>query len=126
MTSNRPYLIRAIYEWIVDNDATPYIVVDVSIAGVMVPQDHVNNGQIVLNVAHGIVKDLALGNRDIQFSARFQGKPEHIVVPILAVKAIYAKESGEGMGFSDEDGGDSQSGSSQGKAGAGSHLRVIK
>ena len=96
MSSNKPYLVRAFYDWISDNDLTPYIVVDVSVYGVLVPMSYVNDGQIVLNVAASAVGTIALGVDGIQFSARFGGKLEHITVPYGAIAAIYAKENGAG------------------------------
>jgi stringent starvation protein B len=96
MSSNKPYLVRAFYDWISDNDLTPYIVVDVSVYGVLVPMSYVNDGQIVLNVAASAVGTIALGVEAIEFSARFGGKLEHISVPYGAIAAIYAKENGAG------------------------------
>ena len=96
MSSNKPYLIGAFYDWISDNDLTPYIVVDVSVYGVLVPMGYVNDGQIVLNIASSAVGSIALGDKAIEFSARFGGKLEHISVPYGAVAAIYAKENGAG------------------------------
>ncbi len=96
MSSNKPYLVRAFYNWISDNDLTPYIVVDINVYGVLVPMAYVNDGQIVLNIAASAVGTIALGNNAIEFSARFGGKLEHITVPYGAVAAIYAKENGAG------------------------------
>ncbi|KGJ95304.1 ClpXP protease specificity-enhancing factor [Colwellia psychrerythraea] len=96
MSSNKPYLIKAFYEWISDNDLTPYIMVDVNVYGVLVPMSYVADGQIVLNIASSAVGTIALGDRAIEFSARFGGKLEHITVPYGAVGAIYAKENGAG------------------------------
>jgi len=96
MSSNKPYLVRAFYDWISDNDLTPHIVVDVSVYGVLVPMTYVNDGQIVLNIASSAVGTIALGENAIEFSARFGGKLEHITVPYGAVAAIYAKENGAG------------------------------
>ncbi|MDX2370441.1 MAG: ClpXP protease specificity-enhancing factor [Colwellia sp.] len=96
MSSNKPYLVRAFYDWISDNDLTPYIVVDVSVYGVLVPMTYVNDGQIVLNVAASAVGTIALGVDAIEFSARFGGKLEHITVPYGAIATIYAKENGAG------------------------------
>lgn len=96
MSSNKPYLVRAFYDWISDNELTPYIVVDVSVYGVLVPMSYVNDGQIVLNVASSAVGTIALGSDAIEFSARFGGKLEHITVPYGAIAAIYAKENGAG------------------------------
>jgi stringent starvation protein B len=96
MSSNKPYLVGAFYDWISDNDLTPYIVVDVNVYGVLVPMAYVNDGQIVLNIASSAVGTIALGAEAIEFSARFGGKLEHITVPYGAVAAIYAKENGAG------------------------------
>ena len=96
MSSNKPYLIGAFYDWISDNDLTPYIVVDVNVYGVLVPMAYVNNGEIVLNIASSAVGSIAMGETAIEFSARFGGKLEHMTVPYGAVSAIYAKENGAG------------------------------
>lgn len=96
MTSNKPYIVKAYYEWLSDNELTPYIMVDVNVYGVMVPMAYVTNGQIVLNVSAGAVGHIALGTECIELSARFGGKLEHIVVPYGAIGAIYAKENGAG------------------------------
>jgi stringent starvation protein B len=101
MTSNRPYLIRALYEWIADNDLTPHLLVDAEQPGVVVPRAYVADGRIVLNVAAGAVHGLVLGNDAILFSARFGGQPFHVELPIAAVLGIYARENGHGMLFPD-------------------------
>jgi len=105
MSSSRPYLVRAYNEWVLDNDCTPYIVVDAGIQGVQVPNEHVANGQIVLNISPGAVKSLVIGNGALEFNARFGGVPMQVFVPLQAVIAIYAKENGEGMVFGSEPGG---------------------
>lgn len=104
MSSSRPYLVRALNEWVLDNDCTPYIVVDAGIQGVQVPNEHVANGQIVLNISPGAVKSLVIGNSALEFNARFGGVPMQVFVPLQAVIAIYAKENGEGMVFGSEPG----------------------
>jgi stringent starvation protein B len=96
MSSNKPYIVRAFYDWISDNDLTPYIVVDVTVYGVLVPMSYVSDNQIVLNVAASAVGTIALGVDTIEFSARFGGKLEHISVPYGAIATIYAKENGAG------------------------------
>jgi len=96
MTSNKPYIVKAYYDWISDNDLTPYIMVDVNVYGVLVPMAYVTDGQIVLNISGGAVGSIALGSDAIELSARFGGKLEHIVVPYGAIGAIYAKETGAG------------------------------
>lgn len=99
MTTNKPYMIRAIHEWIVDNDCTPYIVFMADYPGVEVPQDFVRDGQITLNIAPSAVRDLELTNSEVRFNARFGGLPTDISGPIDSVMAIFAKENGQGMGF---------------------------
>lgn len=109
MISNRPYLIRALYEWITDNGLTPHLLVNAEQAAVEVPPHHVQEGRIVLNVSASAVQGLRLGNDLIEFSARFGGTPYWIRLPPLAVMAIYARENGQGMVFnqtSDEPGED--------------------
>ena len=104
VTPSRPYLIRALYEWILDNDDVPYLVVDATIQNVMVPEQFVADGQIILNIGPSAVQTLDLDDEAVSFSARFGGVPMQVYVPALAVKAIYAKESGQGMGFGFEPG----------------------
>lgn len=106
MTSNRPYLIRAFYDWIVANGLTPYITVDATVEGAILPQPHVRDGQIVLNISPRAVQHLQLGDEEISFSARFAGVALQVVVPPRAVVAIYARENGEGMLFGQEKGRD--------------------
>ncbi len=106
MTPLRPYLIRAIYEWIVDNDMTPYILVDADQDQVVVPRQYVQDGRIVLNLRPEAVVNLLMGNEEIGFQARFGGTPMQVHVPISAVLAIYAKETGKGMIFDEETDGD--------------------
>ena len=121
MTSSRPYLIRALYEWMTDNGLTPHLLIDTATDGVQVPQQYVKDGKIVLNVSPGAVHALRLGNDVIEFSARFAGTPMNVVVPINAVLAIYSRENGQGMMFTEEgEGGEPPSStpepSPQGKA----------
>jgi stringent starvation protein B len=104
MTPSRPYLVRALNEWIVSNEMTPYLVVDAGVQGVCVPEDYVTNGQIILNVSPGAVSDLLIADDAIEFSARFGGVPMQVYVPVVAVMAIYAKENGQGMVFGAEPG----------------------
>lgn len=103
MTSNRPYLIRAYYEWIVDNNLTPHLVVDATASGVVVPDEYVKDGQIVLNVSPSACGNLQIGDVDIEFDARFSGVPRHLIVPAGAVLAIYARENGAGTMFPREE-----------------------
>jgi stringent starvation protein B len=103
LTPTKPYLIRAFYEWILDNDLTPHLMVDAEMEGVQVPVDFVSDGQIVLNISSSAVKTLDLGNEWIFFNARFGGVPQDIHVPMAAIKAIYAQENGKGMVFAEEE-----------------------
>ncbi len=106
MTSSRPYLVRAMYQWIVDNGLTPHILVDATVDDVMVPEQHIQDGKIVLNIAPMAIQGLTLGDAEITFSARFSGKSQSLYIPIQAVLAVYARENGQGMMFSeDEDDG---------------------
>ncbi|WP_223250803.1 ClpXP protease specificity-enhancing factor [Rhodanobacter denitrificans] len=141
MSSNRPYLLRAIYDWISDNDLTPYVLVDAGFAGVKVPPQVVKNGQVVLNLATRAVANLDLGNEWISFQARFSGVSQAIQIPVRAVLALYAQENGQGMMFpAEEEGGDTppsapepddtppaadDAGSDKPKRSA-PHLRVVK
>jgi len=104
MTSSRPYLIRSLYQWIVDNGVTPYILVDTLVDGVDVPPQHIQDDKIVLNIAPMAVQSLSLGDDAINFSARFSGQSVNLHVPIESVLAIYARENGQGMMFNDEPG----------------------
>jgi stringent starvation protein B len=103
MTSLKPYLIRSVYEWIVDNNLTPYLLVDAENKAASLPEAFIEDNKIVLNIRPQAIQGLSLGNTEIQFSARFSGKPMHIVAPVAAVMAIYAKENGKGMVFDLED-----------------------
>lgn len=103
MTPSRPYIMRALYEWIVDNACTPYLLVDASIRGVEVPQHYVKDGQIVLNISPSAVIELDISNDLVVFNGRFGGVPTDIVVPVSAVIGIYARENGQGMVFEPED-----------------------
>lgn len=97
MTSHRPYLLRALYEWIADNGLTPHLLVDATRPGVQVPKHAINDGRIVLNVAQRAVAGLEMTNDIIRFSARFGGVSHSVSVPVGAVLAIYARENGQGM-----------------------------
>lgn len=97
MTSNRPYLLRAVHEWICDNGLTPYIVVDAAQPDLRVPPQAVSDGRVVLNLAPRAVSRLEIGNDAITFMARFSGVSHPVTVPIGAVQAIYARENGQGM-----------------------------
>jgi stringent starvation protein B len=103
MKARRPYLLRAIHEWISDSLCTPHVVVDASVAGVEVPRQYVKDGKIVLNVSWNATANLRLGNEDVSFSGRFGGASMSVRVPIIAVLAIYARETGQGMIFAEDD-----------------------
>ena len=98
-TSNKPYLLRAIYDWVVDNDATPHIVIFADNPEVIVPRQFVENGKIILNISPAAAQNLLIDNDGLSFSARFGGKPFNIYSPIGAVLALYASENHEGMSF---------------------------
>lgn len=131
MTSSRPYLIRALYQWIVDNGVTPYILVDAEVPGVNVPSQYIQDNKVVLNIAPLAVQSLILGDDDITFNARFSGQPTNIHVPTESVLAIYARENGQGMMFTEEPHGGPDSpddGPEPDDSGAGDKpkLRVVK
>ena len=98
LPSTRPYLIRALYEWCTDNGFTPYVAVKVD-ASVQVPREHVQGGEIVLNISYDATSSLKLGNDFIEFKARFGGQARDIMVPVQRVMAVYARENGQGMAF---------------------------
>ena len=108
LISTKPYMIRAIHEWCVDNNLTPHLLVAVN-AQCRVPVAYVKEGEIVLNLNYSATKDLLLDNDAIVFSARFGGVSQHLYVPMAAVKGIFARESGQGMFFELEAGADSKS-----------------
>jgi stringent starvation protein B len=129
MSSNRPYLLRAMYDWISDNGLTPYILVDASAQGVNVPRSAVKDGRVVLNVAARAVAQLELGKEFVRFNARFSGVSQSVEVPMSGVLAIYAQENGQGMMFPAESQPPPAPGPSSAEAPApkkGPHLRVIK
>ena len=131
MSSNRPYLLRALYEWIGDNQMTPHLLVDAGREGVQVPSSAVKDGRVVLNVAARAVSQLDLGNREIRFLARFGGVSQTVIVPVSAVLAIYAQETGQGMMLPDDTAAlapdapdDPPDPPAEGKKGG--HLRIVK
>lgn len=146
MTSHRPYLLRALYEWIVDNGMTPHILVDATRPGVRVPSHTVNEGRVVLNIAERAVARLEMDNDGVRFTARFGGVSQSVSVPVSAVLAVYARETGQGMVLPDDipghgpTAGDDASGDQQdgpddddtpppgddGQPRRGAHLRVVK
>jgi stringent starvation protein B len=130
MTSSKPYLVRALYEWILDNDNTPYILVDTSSDQVSIPNGIASDGKVVLNLAPAAIQNLEMTNDFVSFSARFNGVGEQIFVPVTSLLAIYARENGEGMMFPNEE--DSASTAADGEAvkpapkSTGPTLKVIK
>jgi stringent starvation protein B len=105
MTSHRPYLLRALWEWIADNGMTPHLLVDATRPGVRVPPHTIKDGKVVLNIADRAVARLEMGNDSVSFSARFAGASHSVVVPVPAILAIYARETGQGMALPEEMGG---------------------
>jgi stringent starvation protein B len=137
MTSNRPYLIRAIHQWIEDNGMTPYLLVDAAHQGVEVPPQSIKDGRVILNIAARAVSQLSLGDEEIHFLARFGGVGHSVRVPVAAVQAVYAQESGQGMALPDEtqgkappraDGPDGPPDATPGggESRRGAHLRIVK
>ena len=120
MTSSKPYLLRALYEWILDNDNTPYILVDTSSEQVLIPDGIASDGKVVLNLAPAAVQHLEMTNDQVSFSARFNGVAEDLVVPMASLLAIYARENGEGMMFPAEEA------DAEDARPSGPSLRVIK
>lgn len=106
MTSSRPYLIRALYDWIIDNAMTPHLLVDAEFPGCEVPRQYVEEGRIVFNVNPSAVNGLTLGNEFVMFDARFAGAPMSVIIPVMAVLAVYARENGRGMVFNEEEPGE--------------------
>ena len=102
MKSQRPYLLRALYDWIVDSEEVPYILVDATVPGVEVPNEHVKDGQIVLNIGPNAVRDLQLGDEWVMFSSRFNGRVFEVQLPMSGIKAIYARGTGDGLAFPEE------------------------
>ena len=125
MTSSKPYLVRALYDWILDNDNTPYILVDTASDQVLIPEGIANDGKVVLNLSPAAIHNLEMTNTEISFSARFKGVAENIFVPISSLLASYARENGEGMMFPAEEGADSDSPGPQAQPGPPT-LKVIK
>ncbi len=125
MSSNQPYLLRALYDWIVDNNLTPYVLVNAEAERVDVPTQYIDNGKIVLNVSPAAVSSLELGNDFVIFNARFSGKPTDVSFPISAVLAVYAKENGQGMVFNDS-GNVPPTEPEPDKPSGSSHLKLVK
>ncbi len=98
-TSTKPYLVRALYEWMLDNNLTPFVALDTNVPGVKVPVQYIKDGQIVLNISPTATQDLSLTNQNLSFCASFSGLSHNIEAPMHAVTMIYAKETGQGMAF---------------------------
>ena len=134
MTPSRPYLLRGIYDWLTDNEQTPYLLVDAEAEGVIVPVEHVQDGKIILNISLTATRDLELTNDGVSFNARFGGKPMKVNVPIMATLALYSKENGRGMMFPEEGSDDdplspdpgSGKGSGKDEAPQKPHLTLVK
>ncbi|MGD2170855.1 MAG: ClpXP protease specificity-enhancing factor [Gammaproteobacteria bacterium] len=127
MTSSKPYLIRALYEWILDNGGTPHILVDATGEQLVIPPGIASDGKVVLNLSPQAVENLDMANDHVSFSARFNGIAEDIYCPIGSLMAIYARESGEGMMFPPEDGETADAGAAEDKdRPKGPTLKVIK
>lgn len=141
MSPSRPYLLNALYEWIIDNNCTPYVAVNADFPGAIVPREYVKEGKIVLNINPAAVHKFHISNDVMQFSARFGGESRNLYIPMPAVMAIYAQENGAGMVFPEDEyknyepptdeggGGSGGKGQSGGGSGGGSkkpNLRVVK
>lgn len=144
MTPRRPYLVRAVYEWILDNQLTPHLVVDADYPSCQLPWQFVQDGQIILNISPTAVNNFVVDNHSIQFNARFSGNPHRVIVPMGAVMALYARENGAGSMFDAEphydnpqpanyateahesEAEESATDSKKPKKNSGSHLRVVK
>jgi stringent starvation protein B len=125
MTTSRPYLVRAIHEWILDNDMTPHLLVDIEGEGVEIPAQQGQNGKIVLNISPSAVESLNLGNDAVAFRARFGGIATDVYVPLDSVLAIYAKENGRGMVFNEDEDGP-EPGDPASKPGKRPSLKIVK
>ena len=127
LTSKRPYLIRALNEWILDNNMTPHLLVDAEGEGVVVPEQYVQDGRIILNISPSAVRELIIENDTVVFNARFSGNPMSVTIPVMHVLAIFAKENGTGMVFpgeEEESGGVKITGDTAEKKSP--HLKLVK
>ncbi len=124
--SKRPYLLRAMHGWMSDNGETPHIIVDSERPGVEVPRAYVKDGKVVLNLSNAATQRLTLGNDWIEFDARFAGVVHHVRIPIGAVLGIYARETGEGMVFSDQDMSPEPPNKSPDDSGKRPQLKIVK
>ncbi len=103
LTSTKPYLLRAFYEWIVDNGCTPYLIINAEYEGVQVPTQYVDDGRIVLNISEAAVRGLEINNEQVEFDARFGGVAMTVYAPIPSIMAVYAHENGRGMVFNEDE-----------------------
>ena len=103
MKPRRPYVWRALYEWIVDSGEIPNVLIDAEIDGVVVPEEHVRDGQIVLNISPQAVRNLNLGDDFVMCEGRFSGRSMELILPIISIRTIYCRDSGQGLAFDDED-----------------------
>ena len=101
---SRPYIVKALYDWLLDSELTPHLLVDATLQDVLVPEQFVQDGQIVLNIMPSAVRNLFMDDEAVSFNARFSGQPMDVYVPMKAILAIYAREDGQGMGFGAEPG----------------------
>ena len=126
----RPYLLRAMHQWITDSGNTPHVIVDAGHEGAEVPRAYVKDGKIVLNLSEGATQRLRIGNDEVEFDARFAGVVHHVRFPLSAVLGVYARESGEGMVFTEQDLGAESSPPRPKPAEEGGprrpHLKIIK
>ena len=106
MTSSKPYLLRAFYDWITDNQLTPYVVIDANVPGVVIPREYIEDDRIVLDISSQATQNLSILNELIEFDASFSGVFMHVSAHVQAVLAIYAKENGMGMVFAEDEEGD--------------------
>jgi len=104
MKPSRPYIVKALYDWLLDNDLTPHLLVDAAQEDVIVPLQFVEDGQIVMNINPSAVRNFYMDDQAISFNARFSGQPMDVYIPMKAMLAIYARENGQGMGFGGEPG----------------------
>jgi len=126
VTSNRPYLIRAINEWLLDNQLTPHLLVNAGAEGVEVPENFIQDGKIVLNIGPHAVEGLRITNEEVTFLARFSGVSQLISFPVSAVLAVYARENGRGMMFNEDENEDPEPDDSGPKPDARPSLKVVK
>lgn len=125
MNSSKPYLLRALYDWILDNDATPYVLVDATHEGLQIPPGIASDGKVVLNLAPQAVQNLQIADTHVSFSARFSGVAEDIYCPLGALLAIYARENGEGMMFPTEE-AEAEAGADAETKPTGPTLKIVK